>query len=128
MIPSRGLLQVVLLLLLSASLAFQAPLTLRLSAQHSRPAQAAAAAAGENEAGDPDELITDAVVHKKYGKKYEAIKHNDDRDSLLYEVYTAAPPRQRIGRFALDPSTGCGDMISTGLGSFVIKRVSCQYR
>jgi hypothetical protein len=93
-----------------------------------RGARPAHAAAGENDAGDADELITDAVVHKKYGKKYEAIKHNDGRDSLLYEVYTAAPPRQRIGSFALDPSTGCGDMISTGLGSFVIKRVSCQYR
>jgi hypothetical protein len=126
MIPSRVLLQLVLLLLLSAGLAFQPPRTPCLSTHSSRPAHAASP--GENEAGDADELITDAVVHKKYGKKYEAIKHNDGRDSLLFEVYTAAPPRRRIGRFALDPSTGCGDMISTGLGSFVIKRVSCQYR
>jgi hypothetical protein len=47
---------------------------------------------------------------------------------LPYDVYNASPPRRKLGRFALDPNTGSGDMIQHGMKSYVVGKVSCKYR
>ncbi|KAG5181975.1 hypothetical protein JKP88DRAFT_278459 [Tribonema minus] len=41
---------------------------------------------------------------------------------LPYDVYNASPPRRKLGRFALDLTTGCGDMILHGMKSYVVGR------
>ena len=83
----------------------------------------------DNNEGDWDmSQVQEAIVKKRQGKTFVQHKPTDNRDSLLYEVYSSAPPRRKLGQYKLHPSTGCGDMIEANLRQYIVRRITCQYK
>ena len=55
-------------------------------------------------------------------------KPKDNRDALLYHVYTITPARTSLGKFRLDAKAECGDIIEVQQKVFVIKKVQFHYK
>merc|ERR1711879_389557 len=51
----------------------------------------------------------------------------DQRDRLLYSVMEITPPPKKLGKFRLEPSLSCGDIMQHQEKTFVIKKVSYIY-
>merc|ERR1719265_191944 len=86
---------------------------------------------------DSSDEVEDAQVYRKRKGQFKPHKPKDSRDKLLYQVTEVTPPPTKLGLFRLEPSAGCGDLISAPVRvdgefekseqTFVIKRVAYQY-
>merc|ERR1711920_795838 len=70
-------------------------------------------------------VVGDARLYRKRGGHPH--KPKDNRDRLLYALTEVSPPPTALGLFKLEANAGCGDMIETRDGTYVIKKVLYRY-